>query len=117
MCLADGQWSGLLGVSSDTQEPSGLRAVSVEDPVIQEAAEHAIKGLNNKSNSLVPYKLKEILSAHAEVCSILSFCCYLLVDVIYRLLQLCKHKDWTNKVDITNHITILVSKNSVLFEL
>ncbi|CAM6129204.1 unnamed protein product [Calypogeia fissa] len=31
-------------VSSDTRDASGLRAVSVEDPVIKEAAEHAIKG-------------------------------------------------------------------------
>ncbi|KAL2621403.1 hypothetical protein R1flu_001608 [Riccia fluitans] len=55
----------VLDVSSHT-EVAGMRSISVEDPVIKEAAENALKGLNDSSNSLVPYELRQVLSAHAE---------------------------------------------------
>ncbi|BBN17046.1 hypothetical protein MPTK1_7g11520 [Marchantia polymorpha subsp. ruderalis] len=45
---------------------TGMRSVPVGDPVIKEAAEHALKGLNDRSNSLVPYELRQVMTAHAE---------------------------------------------------
>ncbi|KAL3679220.1 hypothetical protein R1sor_022176 [Riccia sorocarpa] len=52
--------------SASQSEVAGMRSVSGEDPVIKEAADHALKGLNDRSNSLVPYELRQVLSAHAE---------------------------------------------------
>lgn len=54
-CPADANWEG-------------LRQVPNDDPVVQEAAEHALKGLQQRSNSLVPYQLQDVVSAHAGVC-------------------------------------------------
>lgn len=55
-----------LGVKQE-DEGSGLKSVPVHDPVVQEAAEHAIKTIQQRSNSLLPYELQEIVHANAEV--------------------------------------------------
>ncbi|KAK8961977.1 Cysteine proteinase inhibitor 12 [Platanthera guangdongensis] len=50
----------------DGHEP-GWRAVPVHDPVIQDAANHALKSIQERSNSLATYELLEIQHAKAEV--------------------------------------------------
>ncbi|PHU23391.1 Cysteine proteinase inhibitor 6 [Capsicum chinense] len=55
-----------LGVKQEEQT-SGLKSVPVHDPVVEEAAEHAIKTIQQRSNSLLPYELQEIVHANAEV--------------------------------------------------
>jgi hypothetical protein len=47
--------------------PTGMRTVPTDDPVVQEAAGHALSTLQHSSNSLAPYQLSEIVSAEAEV--------------------------------------------------
>ncbi|KAK6794789.1 hypothetical protein RDI58_008242 [Solanum bulbocastanum] len=55
-----------LGVKQEEQT-SGLKSVPVHDPVVEEAAEHAIKTIQQRSNSLLPYELQEIVHANAEM--------------------------------------------------
>nr|AAU81597.1 cysteine proteinase inhibitor [Petunia x hybrida] len=55
-----------LGVKKEEQ-CSGFKSVPVHDPVVQEAAEHAIKTIQQRSNSLLPYELQEIVHANAEM--------------------------------------------------
>ncbi|EOY19584.1 hypothetical protein QUC31_006040 [Theobroma cacao] len=55
-----------LGVKKDVHGP-GLQALPTHDPVVQDAANHAVKTIQQRSNSLVPYELKEIVHAKAEV--------------------------------------------------
>ncbi|KFK26108.1 hypothetical protein AALP_AA8G203800 [Arabis alpina] len=43
------------------------RSVSTDDPEVQEAAKHAMKSIQQKSNSLFPYKLVDIILARAKV--------------------------------------------------
>ncbi|GFY84647.1 cystatin B [Actinidia rufa] len=45
----------------------GWRAVPTYDPVVQDAAHHAVKSIQQRSNSLSPYELLQILLAKAEV--------------------------------------------------
>ncbi|XP_022765703.1 cysteine proteinase inhibitor 12-like isoform X2 [Durio zibethinus] len=45
----------------------GVQSVPTHDPVVQDAAHHAVKTIQQRSNSLVPYELKEIVHAQAEV--------------------------------------------------
>jgi len=47
--------------------------VPTNDPNVKEAAEHALKKLQQSSNSLTAYELSEIVSARAEVDSSLHF--------------------------------------------
>ncbi|XP_024526675.1 cysteine proteinase inhibitor 12 [Selaginella moellendorffii] len=48
------------------QEAAGA-AIALDDPVvINEAAEHALKGLQQRSNSLIPYELDHVVKAQAE---------------------------------------------------
>ncbi|NP_001300820.1 cystatin isoform 2 precursor [Solanum lycopersicum] len=54
-----------LGVKQE--QSSGLKSVPVHDPVVEEAAEHAIKTIQQRSNSIHPYKLQEIVHANAEM--------------------------------------------------
>ncbi|XP_049349114.1 cysteine proteinase inhibitor 6-like isoform X2 [Solanum verrucosum] len=54
-----------LGVKQE--QTSGLKSVPVHDPVVEEAAEHAIKTIQQRSNSLLPYELQEIVHANAEM--------------------------------------------------
>ncbi|KAL0400443.1 UNVERIFIED_CONTAM: Cysteine proteinase inhibitor 12 [Sesamum latifolium] len=55
-----------LGAKTDDQV-SGWRPVPVHDPVVQDAAHHAIKTIQERSNSLFPYELSEVVHANAEV--------------------------------------------------
>ncbi|CAN6448407.1 unnamed protein product [Victoria cruziana] len=55
-----------LGVKQD-QHGSGWRTVSAHDPIVKEAADHAVKTIQQRSNSLAPYELLEILHAKAEI--------------------------------------------------
>nr|ABK26812.1 unknown [Picea sitchensis] len=56
-----------LGVKQVHAEGLGWRTVPVHDPVVQEAAQHAVKNIQQQSNSLAAYELQEVLSAKAEV--------------------------------------------------
>uniref|UniRef100_A0A0C9RYG9 Cysteine proteinase inhibitor n=1 Tax=Wollemia nobilis TaxID=56998 RepID=A0A0C9RYG9_9CONI len=56
-----------LGVKKEHLRGSGWREVPVHDPVIQEAAEHAVKNIQQRSNSLAAYVLQEILLSKAEI--------------------------------------------------
>ncbi|KAK9122619.1 hypothetical protein Sjap_012221 [Stephania japonica] len=55
-----------LGVKQEAPA-SGWRDVPAHDPVVQDAANHAVKTIQQRSNSLSPYELLEILLAKAEV--------------------------------------------------
>lgn len=46
---------------------TGLQPVSSNDPIVKEAAKEALKGLQQRSNSLIPYELKDVISACVEV--------------------------------------------------
>ncbi|GJU47687.1 cysteine proteinase inhibitor 12 [Tanacetum coccineum] len=47
-------------------EKSGYQSVPVHDPVVQDAANHLLKTLQQRSNSLYPYELQEVVHAKAE---------------------------------------------------
>ncbi|KAF0897869.1 hypothetical protein E2562_001595 [Oryza meyeriana var. granulata] len=55
-----------LGAKKGEHEP-GWRDVPVHDPVVKDAADHAVKSIQERSNSLFPYELLEIIRAKAEV--------------------------------------------------
>ncbi|KAJ9190523.1 hypothetical protein P3X46_001711 [Hevea brasiliensis] len=55
-----------LGVKKDGHGP-GWKEVPAHDPAVQDAASHAVKTIQQRSNSLFPYELKEIVHAKAEV--------------------------------------------------
>ncbi|KAK8630151.1 hypothetical protein V6N13_078958 [Hibiscus sabdariffa] len=55
-----------LGVKQDGHGP-GLQSVPTLDPVVEDAANHALKTIRQRSNSLRPYELEEIVHANAEV--------------------------------------------------
>ncbi|XP_057766960.1 cysteine proteinase inhibitor 6 [Salvia miltiorrhiza] len=55
-----------LGAKKDEGE-AGWKSVPVHDPVVQDAAHHAVKTIQERSNSLFPYELSEIVHANAEV--------------------------------------------------
>ncbi|GMN55617.1 hypothetical protein TIFTF001_024737 [Ficus carica] len=55
-----------LGVKQGGQE-QGWQAVPAHDPVVQDAANHAVSTLQQRSNSLFPYVLQEVVHAKAEV--------------------------------------------------
>jgi hypothetical protein len=41
--------------------------VPAHDPQVQDAANHAVKTIQQRSNSLFPYELQEVVHAKAEV--------------------------------------------------
>jgi hypothetical protein len=45
----------------------GWKDVPVHDPVVRDAADHAVKTIQQRSNSLYPYQLQQIVNAKAEV--------------------------------------------------
>ncbi|CAH8391303.1 unnamed protein product [Eruca vesicaria subsp. sativa] len=55
-----------LGLKSDGKGFE-WRLVSTNDPEVQEAAKHAVKSIQQRSNSLFPYKLIDIILARAKV--------------------------------------------------
>lgn len=56
--------------SSDGHKP-GWQSVPAHDPQVQDAANHAIKTIQQRSNSLLPYVLHEVSDAKAEVSALL----------------------------------------------
>ncbi|VFQ65380.1 unnamed protein product [Cuscuta campestris] len=46
---------------------TGLKSVPKDDPVVQEAAEHAVHAIQQRSNSLDTYELRDIVCPKAEV--------------------------------------------------
>ncbi|KAG1365483.1 Cysteine proteinase inhibitor 12 [Cocos nucifera] len=57
--------------SSETETPkdgheTGWLMVPTNDPIIQDAAIHAVRSIQQMSNSLIPYKLLQVLSARAK---------------------------------------------------
>ncbi|XP_042444197.1 cysteine proteinase inhibitor 12-like [Zingiber officinale] len=55
-----------LGAKRDELGP-GWRTVPVNDPLVRDATDHALKTIQQRSNSLFPYELLEVLHAKAEV--------------------------------------------------
>lgn len=52
--------------------PQGWREVPPHDPQVQDAAHHAVQTIQQRSNSLFPYELLEIIHAKAEVSALWS---------------------------------------------
>ncbi|KAF1885070.1 hypothetical protein Lal_00028959 [Lupinus albus] len=55
-----------LGLKKDVHK-SGWQSVPTQDPQVQDAADHALKTIQQRSNSLMPYELHEVVDAKAEV--------------------------------------------------
>ncbi|KAK9283226.1 hypothetical protein L1049_011462 [Liquidambar formosana] len=55
-----------LGVKKEGHGP-GWQEVAAHDPGVQDAANHAVKTIQQRSNSLFPYELQEIVLAKAQV--------------------------------------------------
>lgn len=55
-----------LGAIKEGHAP-GWKEVPVHDPEVQNAANHALKTIQQRSNSLFPYELQEVAHAKAEV--------------------------------------------------
>ncbi|KAG2317952.1 hypothetical protein Bca52824_021074 [Brassica carinata] len=55
-----------LGCKKD-ENASGWREVPGDDPEVQHVADHAVKTIQQRSNSLFPYELQEVVHANAEV--------------------------------------------------
>ncbi|KAG7945946.1 hypothetical protein I3843_14G013000 [Carya illinoinensis] len=55
-----------LGVKKGGHGP-GWQAVPPSDPQVQDAANHAVKTIQQRSNSLFPYELQDVIHAKAEV--------------------------------------------------
>eukprot|EP00252_Welwitschia_mirabilis_P026897 TRINITY_DN8_c0_g1_i1.p1 TRINITY_DN8_c0_g1~~TRINITY_DN8_c0_g1_i1.p1 ORF type:complete len:212 (+),score=37.70 TRINITY_DN8_c0_g1_i1:69-704(+) len=51
---------------------SGWKSVPVNDPLVKEAADHAVQNIQKRSNSLAAYELQEVLAARAEVWVVLN---------------------------------------------
>ncbi|KAF3589908.1 hypothetical protein F2Q69_00031816 [Brassica cretica] len=49
------------------EHESGWREVPGDDPEVQHVADHAVKTIQQRSNSLFPYELQEVVHANAEV--------------------------------------------------
>ncbi|KAE9617170.1 hypothetical protein Lal_00034205 [Lupinus albus] len=58
--------SAYLGLKKDVHKP-GWQSVPTQDPQVQDAADYALKSIQQRSNSLVPYELHEVVDAKAEV--------------------------------------------------
>ncbi|KAK9056010.1 hypothetical protein SSX86_027097 [Deinandra increscens subsp. villosa] len=52
--------------NSDHDVETGYQSVPVHDPAVQDAANHILKTLQQRSNSLYPYELQEVVHAKAE---------------------------------------------------
>lgn len=56
-----------LDADKDGSQTSPWNAVGVQDPMVKEAAENAVKIIQQRSNSLMPYELQEVVSAKGKV--------------------------------------------------
>jgi len=59
-------------LSQDGSQASLWHAVGAQDPLVKEAAENAVKIIQQRSNSLMPYELQEIVSAKEKVVNVLK---------------------------------------------
>lgn len=57
----------MIYLSDEEGSGSGWKSVPVHDPVVEDAAQHAVRTIQARSNSLFPYQLSEIVHANAEV--------------------------------------------------
>ncbi|CAN1814564.1 Cysteine proteinase inhibitor 12 [Linum perenne] len=64
--LQEFKHSGCVVIGSECHG-SGLKDVASHDPAVQDAANHALKTIQQRSNSLFPYELQEVADAKAEV--------------------------------------------------
>ncbi|KAL9239907.1 hypothetical protein vseg_014180 [Gypsophila vaccaria] len=55
-----------LGATTEGHAP-GWKEVPAHDPEVQNAANHAVKAIQQRSNSLFPYELQQVVHAKAEV--------------------------------------------------
>ncbi|RRT81751.1 hypothetical protein B296_00017720 [Ensete ventricosum] len=55
-----------LGAKRGNAHGPGWRTVPAHDPVVKDAAHHAVQTIQQRSNSLAPYELLEVLLARAE---------------------------------------------------
>lgn len=74
----------------------GWQAVAFNDPVVKEAAEEVLKGLQQRSNSLIPYELKKVLSARAEVTDDSTH-----FDLLFKVLRGSKEEQFKAEVSRT----------------
>jgi len=70
----------------DGSQASLWHALGVQDPMVKEAAENGVKIIQQRSNSLMPYELQEIVSAKGKVVNALKF-----FDLLLKI-------KWENKV-------------------
>lgn len=54
-------------MGSQGEHESGWREVPGDDPEVQHVADHAVKTIQQRSNSLFPYELQEVVHANAQV--------------------------------------------------
>jgi len=59
-------------LSEDGSQASLWHVVGAQDPMVKEAAEIAVKIIQQRSNSLMPYELQEIVSAKKKVVNVLN---------------------------------------------
>jgi hypothetical protein len=57
----------LIELSFLEEDEPGWCEVPVDDPVVKDAASHAVSSIQQISNSLLPYELLDIIHAKAEV--------------------------------------------------
>uniref|UniRef100_A0A804IDV3 Uncharacterized protein n=1 Tax=Musa acuminata subsp. malaccensis TaxID=214687 RepID=A0A804IDV3_MUSAM len=68
--LDGGEVGGSSGAGVDDhngEHGPGWRTVPAHDPVVKDAAHHAVQTIQQRSNSLAPYELLEVLLARAEI--------------------------------------------------
>ncbi|KAI3887114.1 hypothetical protein MKX03_008054 [Papaver bracteatum] len=56
-----------LGFKREEVHAPGLKAVLEDDPAVKGTWDYAVDGINQRSNSLTPHELLDILVAKAEV--------------------------------------------------
>ena len=88
---------------------------------MQDAADHAIKTIQQRSNSLVPYQLQEIVHANVEVCSKFklisitcsSVHCYRSAEVMVDDASSSLHIGWERVTFLLNEISTLTTDTSM----
>lgn len=66
----------LIALSEADGDGFDWKSVSTNHPEVKEAAKHAVKWIQEKSNSLFPYKLIDIILARTKVCFFFFFLSY-----------------------------------------
>ncbi|KAL8192244.1 hypothetical protein R6Q57_027911 [Mikania cordata] len=90
---------------------SGFLSVPVHDPVVQDAANHILKTLQQRSNSLYPYELQEVVHAKADTAE--GFAKY---DILVKLKRNDKEEKFKGNVHKDNegvfHVKEIVQDHS-----